>query len=274
MMNRLSQFCAFCTILMILSGCSSVTDVIKSVTVLQPLKIMRIVQNAQNCESRFIICSHRMYLKVYAQQFPPLVLLPRRSALRRKDAVFHGFGPGVAYATCVFVAMQFRIHHANTPIRCGFDDYRASTPTSFRLNRSASLMLFLRPLMTNVLFSPKVDHGRGGTSLNSTNRQSVTSVSFSPRQSRTAGETSRPAPPFRLGFGRSLPKTYCQWSVRKGPASSHCAYAIRLPFRIATQRSLQVERAGPWNASLNHGTTRGASGRWPVCALSLYGSAQ
>jgi len=160
------------------------------------------------------------------------------------------------------------------PIRCGFDDYRASTPTSFRLNRSASFMLFLRPLMTNVLFSPKVDHSPRGTSLNSTNRQSVTSVSFSPRQSRTAGETSRPAPPFRLGFGRSLPKTYCQWSVRKGPASSHCAYAIRLPFRIATQRSLQVEGAGPWYASLNHGTTRGASGRWPVCALSLYGSAQ
>src|SRR5256886_14341746 len=113
-----------------------------------------------------------------------------------------------------------------------------------------------------------------GTSLNPKNRQSVTSVSFSPRQSRTAGETSRPAPPFRLGFGRSLPKTYCQWSVRKGPASSHCAYAIRLPFRIATQRSLQVERAGHWYASLNHGTTRGASGRCPVCALSLYGSAQ
>src|SRR6266404_6524638 len=89
-------------------------DVIKSVTVLQPLKIMRIVQNAQNCESRFIICSHLMYLRVYAQQVPPLVLLPRRSALRRKDAVFHGFGSGVAYATCVLVAMQFRIQHANT----------------------------------------------------------------------------------------------------------------------------------------------------------------
>src|SRR5262249_45131368 len=128
--------------------------------------------------------------------------------------------------------------------------------------------------MTNVLFSPCVDHGPRGTSLNSTNLQSVTSVGFNPRKSRTAGETSSPAPPFRLGFGRSLPKTYCQWSVRKGPASSHCAYAIRLPLRIATQRSLQVEKAGPWYASLNHGTTRGASGRWPVFALSLYGRAQ
>src|SRR5205823_14473628 len=78
--------------------------------------------------------------------------------------------------------------------------------------------------------------------------------------SHTAGETSRPAPLFRLDFGRSLPNTYCQWSVRNGPASSHCAYTIRLPFRIATQRSLQVETAGPWYASLNQGTTRGASG--------------
>src|SRR5207244_11217440 len=129
--------------------------------------------------------------------------------------------------------------------------YRAVTPSLVRVKPSATFTLFLRPLMTNVLFSPKVDHDPRGTSLKSTNRQSVTSVSFSPRKSRTAGETSRPAPPFRLGFGRSLPKTYCQWSVRKGPASSHCAYTIRLPFRIATQRSLQVETDGHWYASLN-----------------------
>src|SRR5207244_12683672 len=106
-------------------------------------------------------------------------------------------------------------------------------------------------LVTNVLLSPKVAHGPFGTSLKSTNRQSVRSVCFSPRESRTAGETSRPAPLFRLGFGRSLPNTYCQWSVRNGPAYSHCAYTIRLPFRIATQRSLQVETDGHWYASLN-----------------------
>src|SRR5436853_7451232 len=115
--------------------------------------------------------------------------------------------------------------------------------------------------MTKGLLSPNLAHGPIGTSLKSTNFQSVTSVDSNLKKSRTAGETSRPAPRFRFGFGRSLPNTYCQWSVRNGPASSHCAYAIRLPLRIATHRSLHVETAGPWNASLNHGTTRGASGR-------------
>src|SRR5436309_8565475 len=110
---------------------------------------------------------------------------------------------------------------------------------------SASALPVFRSLITKVLFSPKVDHGPRGTSLKSTNLQSVTSVGCSPRKSRTAGETSRPAPLFRLGFGRSLPKTYCQWSVRNGPASSHWAYATRLPLRIATQRPLHVETAGP-----------------------------
>src|SRR5215471_10016800 len=67
-----------------------------------------------------------------------------------------------------------------------------------------------RSLITKVLFSPSFDHGPRGTSLNSTNCQSVTSVSFKPRKSRTAGETSRPAPLFKFGFGRSFPNTYCQ----------------------------------------------------------------
>src|SRR5439155_18607633 len=147
------------------------------------------------------------------------------------------------------------------------DDYRAITPTWFGLNRSVTFTPFLRLLITNVLLSPEVAHGPLGTSLKSTNRQSVTSVCFSPRESRTAGETSRPAPLFRLGFGRSLPNTYCQWSVRNGPASSHCAYATRLPLRIAIHRPLQVETAGPWYDWLNQGTTRGASGRWPALAL-------
>src|SRR6266516_7378445 len=148
------------------------------------------------------------------------------------------------------------------------EDQRTTGPP-LGLGASASSTPFLRSLTTNVLFSPKADHGPRGTSLNSTNLQSVTSVGCSPRKSRTAGDTSRPAPLFRLGFGRSLPKTYCQWSVRNGPASSHCAYATRLPLRIAIHRPLQVETAGPWYASLNQGTTRGASGRWPSLALSF-----
>src|SRR5437867_3174014 len=90
-------------------------------------------------------------------------------------------GPGVATLRAFLLQCSFA---STTPIQpyapCSHD-YRASTPASFRLNRSASFMLFLRPLMTNVLFSPKVDHGPLGTSLNSTNRHSVTSVSFSPR---------------------------------------------------------------------------------------------
>src|SRR4030095_560107 len=119
--------------------------------------------------------------------------------------------------------------------------YRPMIVPSF----STSVAVFLRSLITKVLFSPRVDHGPRGTSLNSTNLQSVTSVDSSPRKSRTAGETSRPAPLLRFGFGRALPKTYCQWSVRNGPASSHCAYATRLPLRMAIQRPLQVETAGP-----------------------------
>src|SRR5438046_10630993 len=46
---------------------------------------------------------------------------------------------------------------------------------------SASALPFLRSLITKVLLSPKVDHVPCGTSLKSTNLQSVTSVSFSPR---------------------------------------------------------------------------------------------
>ena len=46
---------------------------------------------------------------------------------------------------------------------------------------SASVLPFLRSLITKVLLSPKVDHGPCGTSLKSTNFQSVTSVSFNPR---------------------------------------------------------------------------------------------
>src|SRR5678816_1370896 len=61
------------------------------------------------------------------------------------------------------------------------DDYRVITPTSFDLNRSLTFTPFLRLLITNVLFSPKIDHGPGGTSLKSANRQSVMSVCFRPR---------------------------------------------------------------------------------------------
>ncbi len=46
---------------------------------------------------------------------------------------------------------------------------------------SASALPVFRSLITKVLFSPKVDHGPCGTSLKSTNLQSVTSVSLNPR---------------------------------------------------------------------------------------------
>src|SRR4029077_9128093 len=87
---------------------------------------------------------------------------------------------------------------------------KIGVPCAIVARRSTRVAPFLRSLITNVLFSPRVDHGPRGTSLKSTNLQSVTSVLCSPRKSRTAGDTSRPAPLFRLGFGRSLPKTYCQ----------------------------------------------------------------
>ena len=61
------------------------------------------------------------------------------------------------------------------------DDYRAMTSTFFRLTPSATFTLFLRSLMTKVLFSPRVDHGPRVTSLKSTNLQSDTSVSLKPR---------------------------------------------------------------------------------------------
>src|SRR5207244_3838360 len=59
--------------------------------------------------------------------------------------------------------------------------YRAIAPPSARFDVSANSMPVLRSLITNVLFSPSVDHGPRDTSLNSTNRQSVISVSFNPR---------------------------------------------------------------------------------------------
>ncbi len=52
---------------------------------------------------------------------------------------------------------------------------------SMRIDASANSLPVLRSLITNVLFSPSVDHGPRDTSLNSTKRQSVTSVSFNPR---------------------------------------------------------------------------------------------
>ncbi len=38
--------------------------------------------------------------------------------------------------------------------------YRAVTPSLFRVKPSATFTLFLRPLMTNVLFSPKLTTAR------------------------------------------------------------------------------------------------------------------
>src|SRR3954462_137696 len=54
------------------------------------------------------------------------------------------------------------------------NDYRLMTPTSFGFNCSVTFTAFPRLLITKVLFSPKLAHGPRGTSLKSTNRQSVT----------------------------------------------------------------------------------------------------
>jgi len=59
--------------------------------------------------------------------------------------------------------------------------YRAIAPPSARFGAWANSPPVLRSLITNVLFSPSVDHGPRDTSLNSTKRQSVTSVEFNPR---------------------------------------------------------------------------------------------
>src|SRR5205823_6203874 len=59
--------------------------------------------------------------------------------------------------------------------------YRAIARPSARFDASANSLPVLRSLIKNVLFSPSVDHGPRDTSLNSTKRQSVTSVSFNPR---------------------------------------------------------------------------------------------
>src|SRR6266581_2811270 len=59
--------------------------------------------------------------------------------------------------------------------------YRAIGRPSARFDAPANSLPVLRSLIKNVLFSPSVDHGPGDTSLNSTKRQSVTSVSFNPR---------------------------------------------------------------------------------------------
>src|SRR6266478_3862289 len=59
--------------------------------------------------------------------------------------------------------------------------YRAIARPSARFDAWANSLPVLRSLITNVLFSPSVDHGPRDTSLNSTKRQSVTSVSCNPR---------------------------------------------------------------------------------------------
>jgi len=59
--------------------------------------------------------------------------------------------------------------------------YRAIARPSARFDASANSPPVLRSLIANVLFSPNVDHGPRDTSLNSTKRQSVISVSFNPR---------------------------------------------------------------------------------------------
>src|SRR5947207_15465030 len=84
----------------------------------------------------------------------------------------------------------------NRFMRSVSDGYRAITPSSFGLNRSVTFTPFSRLLITNVLLSPKVAHGQLGTSLMSTNRQSVTAVCFCPTQPLLAWVTPTTAPLF------------------------------------------------------------------------------
>ena len=59
--------------------------------------------------------------------------------------------------------------------------YGAIARPSARFDVWANSLPVLRSLITNVLFSPNIDHGPRDTSRNSTKRQSVISVSFNPR---------------------------------------------------------------------------------------------
>ena len=59
--------------------------------------------------------------------------------------------------------------------------YGAIARPSARFDVWANSLPVLRSLITNVLFSPNIDHGPRDTSRNSTKRQSVTSVSLNPR---------------------------------------------------------------------------------------------
>src|SRR6266550_3738617 len=95
-------------------------------------------------------------------------LLSRRDQ-HNKTLVLYAF-PAVSSRRCLGAKSKFVC-----------EAYRAIAPPSARFDASADSVLVLRSLITNVLFSPSVDHGPRDTSLNSTKRQSVTSVSFNPR---------------------------------------------------------------------------------------------
>ena len=73
------------------------------------------------------------------------------------------------------------ICHGETPSR-GVAEIQGRTVTPPGVGfAEATVAMPLRALMTKVLLSPSFDHGPCGTSLKSTNFQSVTSVSSIPR---------------------------------------------------------------------------------------------
>jgi hypothetical protein len=75
----------------------------------------------------------------------------------------------------------YRLTHSDKYLPAPREAYRAIAPPSVCLNAWANSLPVWRAPITNVLFSPSVDQGPRGTSLNSTKRQSVTSVSPNPR---------------------------------------------------------------------------------------------
>ena len=115
--------------------------------------------------------------------------------------------------------------------RCG---YRVITPTSFRLNRSVTFTPFLRLLITNDCFLPKLPMAhvvpRQSPQIASQSHPFVSAQDSLAPQVRHRGQR----PLFRLGFGRSLP--FCQWSVRNRLSDS-IAFADRHPAIFASGNS-------------------------------------
>ena len=80
-----------------------------------------------------------------------------------------------------------------------------------------------RRLMTKVLLSPYVAQGPDGISSKSDEFPIGHISVLHSEKIAHCGRHIESGAFVEVGKGRSGPKTYCQLSVRKGPASSHCA---------------------------------------------------